>query len=478
MQMNWIPRTRAVGRDSELLGAWPAVLGAVALGLIGGLLTHRSSGTALIVCVVAVSLLGLAMLGERAFPFAIVVVAVVPWYPFVSTSAQPPIVRQEVLCAAVAAAPLAPWLWSLARGRLRSRPSRPALLMGVLFVGLTLLIYETRGSVSELILQGTVGYIFLGVAFLVARRFHDGRGWAQAGFAGLATLLLFGVDAYLRAPSGRVGYFAGYPITYGALVVGLLPLALVYAYRRSRLLAGATVAATAALLIFSESRSSWVAAAVILILFVLLQTRVGNLRALAAAVAAVCVLAALILGTGSLHHIVEQKLSAKVQSSSSVTHRVWSYGYALETIGREPIFGAGAPGFAAAEANTKTNIGAIDNGYLSITVDMGLVGLAAACIPIAVALWALARCVRFAVAPRLELGLALGIIAMAVVTAFYDSFYWAQIDLLLGAMGGVLSVRAAGIARGRAIGARSLAAAARRRGRHARQRPLRTGWSG
>jgi hypothetical protein len=30
---------------------------------------------------------------------------------------------------------------------------------------------------------------------------------------------------------------------------------------------------------------------------------------------------------------------------------------------------------------------------------------------------------------------------MAVVTIFYDSFYWAQIDLLLGAMGGVLSVR-------------------------------------
>jgi hypothetical protein len=30
---------------------------------------------------------------------------------------------------------------------------------------------------------------------------------------------------------------------------------------------------------------------------------------------------------------------------------------------------------------------------------------------------------------------------MAVVTAFYDSFYWAQIDLLLAAMGGVLSVR-------------------------------------
>jgi hypothetical protein len=34
------------------------------------------------------------------------------------------------------------------------------------------------------------------------------------------------------------------------------------------------------------------------------------------------------------------------------------------------------------------------------------------------------------------------------VTIFYDSFYWAQIDLLLGAMGGVLSTRVTAIARG------------------------------
>ena len=40
-----------------------------------------------------------------------------------------------------------------------------------------------------------------------------------------------------------------------------------------------------------------------------------------------------------------------------------------------------------------------------------------------------------------------GILGMAIVTIFYDSFYWAQMDLLLGAMGGVLSTRVARIAR-------------------------------
>ena len=78
---------------------------------------------------------------------------------------------------------------------------------------------------------------------------------------------------------------------------------------------------------------------------------------------------------------------------------------------------------------------------------MGLVGLVAAMIPIGVAVVFIGRCLRLGATPRHELALALGVIGMAVVTIFYDSFYWAQIDLLLGAMAGVLSVRMAGIGR-------------------------------
>jgi hypothetical protein len=442
---------------------------AVLLGLLGGVLAQRKPSDALIVCVVLAGAIALAVLGDRAFPWAIVVVAVVPWYPFISTSAEPPIVRQKVLCAAIAAAPLAPWLWSLALGGRRTRPSRGALLLGLLFAGLALLIYETMGSVSALIDSGVVGFVFLGVAFLCARRFGQGRGWQAAAFAGLVALALMGADAYVRAPSNRVGYFVGYPITYGALVVGLLPLALLFAYRRSRVLAGALVAGSAALLILSESRSSWVAAAGVLIVAVILQARAGNFRALGAVSAIVVVLTALIFSTGSLHHIIEQKLSAKVQTSQSVTHRVWSYGYALETIGHEPFFGAGAPGFSARESANKTSIGAIDNGYLSISVDMGLVGLLAAFIPIAVALRTLGRCLRLGATPPFELALALGIVGMAIVTIFYDSFYWAQIDLLLGAMGGVLSTRMASIVRGRGTAPRRARVRMRTRPRGARQ---------
>lgn len=437
------PNRRLGGR----LAPWQLALGvAASLGLVAGVLAERKPSTALIVCICIAGVIGLAMLGERAFPWAIVLVAVTPWYPIVAEAAEEPIVKQKVLCAAIAGAPLVPWLWSLALGGRRTRPSSQALLMGILFGGLAFFIYETLGSFSKLIDSKIVGFVFAGVTFLCARRFGEGRGWLASAFGGLLVLGLLGAYAYAKS-GGRIGYFSGYPITYGALVVGLLPAALLFALQRSRLLAAGVAGGTGALLIFSESRSSWVAATVILILAVALAARAGNVRALAAAGAVVGVLIVLILGTGTLHKIVEQKLSAKITTSQSVTHREWSYGYAFETIGKEPVLGAGTPGFSAEEAANKTSIGAIDNGYLSISVDMGLIGLFAALIPIGVALRVIGRCLRLGVTPRQDLALALGIVGMAVVTVFYDSFYWAQIDLLLGAMGGVLSVRLASIGR-------------------------------
>ena len=428
----------------------------------------RKSSDAILLCILIVAVLGLAMLGERAFPWAVVIVSVAPWYPFISGSGEVegPIFKQKVLCAAIAAAALLPWLWSLALGGRRTRPSRGALLMGVLFGSLALLIYQTNGSASELINTKVVGFLFIGVTFLCARRFGEGRGWLAASFAGLALLLLMGAYAYLKAPSDRVGFFAGYPITYGALIVGLLPAALLFASRRSQLLAAAVAVASAALLVFSESRSAWIAVTVLLVVVVVLQARAANYRALAYVASIVVILSALIVGSGSLHKVIERRLSSTITSSQSVTHREFSYGYAFSNIEQRPIFGAGEPGFSAEESANKTTIGALDNGYLSISVDMGLVGLFAAIIPLAVALRVLGRCLRFGVAPQLELALVLGIIGMAVVTIFYDSFYWPQIDLLLGGMGGVLSTRIARIApvSAPAPGLR----AAYRRGRRAR----------
>jgi hypothetical protein len=422
---------------------WPiaAVAGGILLGLGGGVLVAHRPSTVVELCLVIAAIIALAMLGDRAFPWAIVAFVVAPLYQFTANSAAPVGINQKVLCIAIASMTLAPWLWSLAIGGRRTRPSAGPLLLGLLYGCMALIIYTTLGGISKMIAPGIVGFLFIGVAFLCARRFVGLRGWSAAGFAGLLALLLLGAEAAVTAPGERVGYFVGYPITYGALLVGLLPLGLLFAFRRSRLLAAVLAAAAVAMLVLSESRSAWIAVAVILLVLVALLARGRNLRALALVGAAVLIALGLVLGTGSLHKVVEQRLNAKTATSESVTHRVWSAEYALGQIGRKPVFGAGAPGFSAEEANNRTSIGAIDNGYLSVTVDMGLVGLAAALIPILVALTALTRCLRFGVNPPLELALALGILGIAVVTLFYDSFYWAQIDLLLGAMGGALSLR-------------------------------------
>jgi O-antigen ligase len=431
------------------LGRWPVLAGgAILLGLLSGALAERKPSMALLICLAIAGLLGLAMLGERAFPWAIVIVAVTPWYPFLSENAEPPIVRQKVFCAVIAAAVLAPWLWSLAIGGRRTRSSPGALLMGVLFAGLAILIYQSLGSTSSLIDAKIVGFLFIGLTFLCARRFGAGDGWLAAAFGGLALLALMGADAYVKAPSARIGAFSGYPITYGALVVGLLPAALLFSYRQSRLLAAGVAMGSAVLLIFSQSRSSWIAVGVVVMVVLLLQARAANFRALAAVATILIILTAVIAGNGSLHHVITQKINSKTSSSQSVTHREFSYGYAAHQVSQNPVFGAGAPGFSAEQSANSTSIGALDNGYLSISVDMGLVGLFAAIIPIAVALRALERCLRFGVTPQLELALALGVLGMAVVTIFYDSFYWAQIDLLMGAMAGVLSTRLSSIVRG------------------------------
>ncbi|MGD0453275.1 MAG: O-antigen ligase family protein [Solirubrobacteraceae bacterium] len=422
-----------------------AMIGAV-VGLAGGILAEKRPSTAIELCVILGAIVALAMLGDRAFPWAIVIVAVAPWYPFTAHSAAPSGINQKAICIVIASAVLGPWLWSLGVGGRRTRPNPRTLLLGLLYAGMALFIYMTVGGISKMVTPVIAGYLFAGVAFLCARRFVDVSSWTTPGFVGLVILLLLGAEAYAGAPTERVGYFVGYPITYGALLVGLIPIGLLFAFRRSRALAGVIVAASVAMLVFSESRSAWIATAVVLLVLMALLARGRKLRALALVVAALMIALGLVAGTGSLQKVIERRVNSKTASSESVTHRLWSVEYALTQVGANPIFGAGAPGFSAEEANNRTSIGAIDNGYLSVSVDMGLVGLCAALIPILIALAVLARCFRFGVTPPLELALALGVLGMAVVTLFYDSFYWSQIDLLFGAMGGALSLRINAIA--------------------------------
>lgn len=413
---------------------------AVVVGPIAGALTVRKPAVALLVCLAVLSLFALAALGDRAFPWLIMLVAVIPWYPLTGEGDAPPLVKQLFFCIAIVAAPLVPTLWSLAQGERRARTNRIMLLLAILSFGFFVIVYLTVG-LKDMVQSGTIGFLIGGITFLCARRFSDPEPWLAACFGGLVVLTLCGFLAFAADPSERVGSFSGHGITFGALVVMVLPGALVWAARRSRLLAFGAATAGATLMIISLSRSSWIAAIVMVFIVMMLLARRGDFRLLSYVATGMVVAIAVIFLTGSLHKIVEQRVNSNVTSSDSFTHREFSLHFFTAEVKNRPIFGASQPLFAAQQAGAETDIGAVDNGYLSISVDMGLLGLAVALFPLAVALITLARSLRLGVASPPDIALALSLVGVGVVTLFYDSFYWAQLDLLMFAMGGVLSAR-------------------------------------
>ncbi len=415
--------------------------GALLVGPIAGALAARKPTITLLLCLAVICVLALASLGDRAFPWAIAAVAVIPWYPFTGPGAAPPLVRQLYLCIAIVAAPLVPWLWSLAAGARRARPNRMMVILAILSIALVVIVYISEGSVKPMVQSGTVGFLMGGITFLCARRFTDARAWLGAGFGALVLLGTMGVAAAVIDPGDRVGSFVGHGITYGALVVAVLPAALVFALRRGRTLAALVAAGAGALLILSQSRSSWLAALLMVFYVMLLLARRGDFRLMGYVGGGLAVALIVIFSTGSLHKIVENRLNSSVGQSQAVTHRQFSLSYASGQIRKHPVFGTGTPGSAAQQIGAQTDLGAVDNGYLSIGVDLGLIGLFLVLFPVAVALRVLGRCLRLGIAPPVELALALGVIGVAVVSLFYDSFYWAQLDLVMFAMAGVLSAR-------------------------------------
>ena len=429
---------------SARLGSRAALLaGALLIGPIAGALAARKPTITLLLCLAVIGVLALASLGDRAFPWALVFVSVAPWYPFTGSSAEPPILKQLYLCLAIIAAVLIPWLWSLATGARRRPASRIVLLYAVLSLGYIVLVYNSVGGIGAMVQSGTVGFLMGGITFLCARRFADGKAWVSACFAGLALLSLQGALAFAADPGDRVGSFVGHGITYGALVVSMLPAALLFAAKRSRLLVLGTGVVAATMLILSQSRSSWLATMLMVLYVVILLARRGDMRAVFYVTLGLAVALTVILSTGSLRNIVEKRINSQVTQSEAVTHREFSLHYAGSQIRQRPVFGAGRPGYAAEQIGAETDLQAVDNGYLSVAIDLGLLGLLIALVPIGVAIRVLGRALRLGAAPPVDLALALGIMGVAVVTLFYDSFYWAQLDLMMFGMGGVLSARLA-----------------------------------
>jgi O-antigen ligase len=220
-------------------------------------------------------------------------------------------------------------------------------------------------------------------------------------------------------------------------VVTLIPPAMVWAYRRSRTLAAVLMGGSVLAVILSETRSAWLALVVMLLLVVAFLIRSRRAGAVGLLVVALAALATAIATSSELSETLSTRLSARNLATESVTHRQFSYGYTLDRIQEQPLYGRGVAGALKEDIEQRTGITAADNGFLSLAGDLGVLGLILGLVPVGAAAVTVVRAWTGKVTDA-ELALALGLIGLLVVTLFFDTFYWPQSAALMYAVSGVL----------------------------------------
>lgn len=379
-----------------------------------------------------------ALLGQRSLPWLLVGVAVIPYFDYSAGFLVPPVVPRGLIVALVISVVLAPWAWSLlSHGPKHGRNVSELVLPSVLVVlGLISTRQLGAGDMLDIIPAAFFGGAF---AYLCAQRFPDVRDWGGPATAGLIVLLLTGAEAYLKSPGSRLGGFSGYPILYAALLVALLPSALLWTYKRAAYLAPLLAAGAAAAVVASETRSAWIAVVLMALAALVVTARQRRLRVVGLIFVAMALAGTLIGWNDSLRGIVGERLSAPALTSEASTHRQSIYGFTADKLASSPLIGLGGPGAAKEELGGSTGIGASDNGYLALGSDLGLLGMAIGLIPAFMALLVLGRSAWGGDFEAERLAMALGLLGLAVVTVFFDIFYWPQSSLLAFGMAGVLA---------------------------------------
>lgn len=247
---------------------------------------------------------------------------------------------------------------------------------------------------------------------------------ANLGLSGLA----------LRNGFNRPAGTALHPIEFGAVISMILPIALTLALRdqhRSVIRRWYPVAAIAMATVLSISRSALLAS---LIALIVLAVSWDRTRRIIGAVA--------LIGFGGIVFLTVPGLLGSllglftgIGGDSSAQSRSGSYEIAAEFIGRAPIFGRGLFTFLP-----RYRI--LDNQYLGLMIDVGIVGLVSFLGLIVAGIWC-ARAVRMSSqdARTREVGQSLvaSIVAGAVGLALFDGFSFPMAAglffLLLGVAG-------------------------------------------
>ena len=238
----------------------------------------------------------------------------------------------------------------------------------------------------------------------------------------------------VREGFSRPAATASHPIEYGAVVAMLLPVALALAMadrQRSAFRRWLPVGLMLACIPLSISRSALLAAAVGTALVVgtwpPFQRRLAVLGLMAASVVVYVAVPGML---GSL-----LGLFARIGSDTSALSRTGSYEIAVDFVARAPVFGRGFSTFLP-------EYRILDNQYLGLAVETGLVGLTAFVTLLVAGLLA-ARRAKSAAADRLTAQLATGLIgavaAGAVTLALFDGLSFAMMAgvlfLVLGLCG-------------------------------------------
>jgi O-antigen ligase len=414
--------------------------GAVLVGLLAGAVVARRPELAPAAIGATVFALAVALLGDRGIAWFLTVAVALPWFPMHEGFEGESVVPSTLLPALILVTAAAPYAWSLATRTSELPPTRGHVLLvaavAVTWVlGLSLLGTEAMKSIA------TGGFLVGLATYVFARRFPSSEHWLLPAVVALCILLGWGAAEFSSDPSERVGAFTGYPILYAMLVVTLLPAAVVWALARARVLAGVLLAGGVVAVIVSQTRSAWLALAVMLLVLLALLIRRRRAGSVALLVVALAGLAVAVLSSDELSEVVSSRLSTRNLASESVTHRSYTYAYTYDRFIEEPLWGRGYAGALKEDIASRTGITAVDNGFLSLAGDLGVLGLLLGLLPAAAAGSTLWRARGEQGVDSADLALALGLVGAVVVTLFFDTFYWPQSAALMYAWTGVLLAR-------------------------------------
>lgn len=189
------------------------------------------------------------------------------------------------------------------------------------------------------------------------------------------------VDRLESGITTRVFSIIGSPNILGSLMVLLIPVAIAFVFSEKKIFkkiifAGITLAMSATL-VFTSSRSAWIGFVVAMGVYFWLKDKRLILLLVIGVFAAYAFIP-------TIAHRVNYLLSPEYLVSSASGGRVARWTIGLEYLKQNPLFGVGLGQFGGAVAQNYKIPGAfyVDNYFLKIAVEMGLVGLGAFCIMI------------------------------------------------------------------------------------------------